>query len=63
MASKNYYEILELEENATQDDIKKAYRRLAIKWHPDKNSEPQAQEKFKEIAEAYEVKKKFFSTS
>jgi len=55
MASKNYYEILELEENATQDDIKKAYRRLAIKWHPDKNSEPQAQEKFKEIAEAYEV--------
>ncbi|RHY35285.1 hypothetical protein DYB32_000239 [Aphanomyces invadans] len=50
-----YYEILEVEEHATDHDIKQAYRKLAIKWHPDKNKDPQAEEKFKKIGEAYAV--------
>ena len=54
---KNYYEILGVSETATDDEIRKAYKKLAIKWHPDKNPENQkeAEEKFKEIAEAYSV--------
>lgn len=53
--NKNYYEILELTKDATEDDIKKAYRKLALKWHPDKNPDNQveAEAKFKEIGEAY----------
>jgi len=51
-----YYEILGLDKNAESNDIKKAYRKLAIKWHPDKNKgSKSAEEKFKEISEAYEV--------
>lgn len=50
---KNYYKILEVEEKASQDEIKKSYRKLASKYHPDKN--PEGEEKFKEIAEAYEI--------
>lgn len=50
---KDYYKILEVEEKATQDEIKKAYRKLASQYHPDKN--PTGEEKFKEIAEAYET--------
>lgn len=52
---KDYYKILGLSKNATEEDIKKSYKKLALKYHPDKNKSPEAEEKFKEIAEAYEV--------
>ena len=53
---RDYYEILGVAKNASEEDIKKAYRKLAIKYHPDKNpDDKQAEEKFKEAAEAYEV--------
>ena len=53
---KDYYKILEINKNATVDEIKKAYRKLAKKWHPDKNmNNPKAEEKFKEIQEAYDI--------
>ncbi|XP_033122250.1 TNF receptor-associated factor family protein DDB_G0272098-like [Anneissia japonica] len=53
--SKDYYKILGVEKNASQQDIKKAFRKLAIKYHPDKNKDPDAEKKFVEIAKAYEV--------
>ena len=53
---KDYYKILGVNKDASQDEIKKAYRKLAIKYHPDKNpGDKKAEEKFKEAAEAYEV--------
>lgn len=57
MAEKrDYYEVLGVEKNASPEDIKKTYRKLAIKYHPDKNQgDKEAEAKFKEIAEAYEV--------
>lgn len=56
--SKDYYSILGVNRNATQDEIKKAYRKLAVQYHPDKNpGNKQAEEKFKEINEAYDVLK------
>ena len=56
MAKRDYYEVLGLNRNASADEIKKAYRKLAIQFHPDKNpNDPKAEEKFKEAAEAYEV--------
>ena len=57
MADKrDYYEVLGVDRNASADDIKKAYRKLAIKYHPDKNpGDKEAEEKFKEAAEAYSV--------
>jgi len=55
MEKKDYYDILGLDHSATKDDIKKAYRKLALKYHPDKNKEKGAEEKFKEISEAYAV--------
>jgi molecular chaperone DnaJ len=54
--NKDYYKILGVESNASQDDIKKAYRKLAMKYHPDRNPDnKEAEEKFKEAAEAYQV--------
>ena len=57
MATKrDYYEVLGVEKSASKEDIKKAYRKLAIKYHPDRNAgNPEAEEKFKEATEAYEV--------
>jgi DnaJ-class molecular chaperone len=56
MATKrDYYEILGVEKSASAADVKKAYRKLALKFHPDRNKEPDAEQKFKEINEAYEV--------
>lgn len=52
---KDYYNILGIARNASEDEIKKAYRKLALKYHPDKNKTPEAEEKFKLIAEAYEI--------
>jgi len=52
---KDYYEILGVSRNASTEEIKKAFRRLALKYHPDRNKSPEAEEKFKEIGEAYEV--------
>ena len=56
MSRRDYYEILGVQKGATEDDLKKAYRKLAMKYHPDRNSDdPNASEKFKEASEAYEV--------
>ena len=52
---RDYYEVLGLDRNASQDDIKRAFRKLAFQYHPDRNKEPDAEEKFKEISEAYAV--------
>jgi molecular chaperone DnaJ len=55
MVKKDYYEILGIDHSAKKEDIKKAYRKLALQYHPDKNKEKGAEEKFKEISEAYAV--------
>jgi molecular chaperone DnaJ len=55
MFKKDYYEILGVPRNATKEEIKAAYRRLALQYHPDRNKSPDAEEKFKEISEAYAV--------
>src|SRR5258706_4594351 len=56
MAKRDYYEVLGVNRDAPEDDLKKAYRRLAMKWHPDRNPEnPRAEDHFKEAKEDYEV--------
>jgi curved DNA-binding protein len=57
MKYKDYYATLGVDRKASDDDIKKAYRRLARKYHPDVSKEPNAEERFKEVSEAYEVLK------
>ena len=58
MAEKDYYEVLGVDRSASEDEIKKAYRKLAVKYHPDKNpGDQEAEEKFKEISAAFEVLK------
>lgn len=56
MSKRDYYDVLGVSKDASQDEIKKAYRKRAMKFHPDRNSDdPEAEEKFKEASEAYEV--------
>ena len=56
MSKRDYYQVLSVPRNATEDEVKKAYRRLAMKYHPDRNpDDAEAEEKFKEAKEAYEV--------
>src|ERR671922_2014444 len=56
MAKRDYYDVLGVNRDAGAEDLKKAYRRLAMKWHPDRNPDnPRAEEHFKEAKEAYEV--------
>lgn len=53
----DYYKVLQVDRSAKDDDLKKAYRKLAMKWHPDKNpnNKKEAEAKFKQISEAYDV--------
>ena len=67
MTKQDYYDILNIEKNASKSEIKKAYRKLALKYHPDKNKDKDAEGKFKEISEAYAVlyddeKRKMYDT-
>ena len=56
MSQKDYYDVLGVPKGASEDELKKAYRKLAMKYHPDRNSDdPNAPEKFKEASQAYEV--------
>ena len=53
---KDYYQVLGVNKGASTEEIKKAYRKSALKFHPDKNKNPGAEDRFKEIAEAFEVR-------
>ena len=56
MSKRDYYDVLGVQKGASDDELKKAYRKLAMKYHPDRNSDdPNAPDKFKEASEAYEV--------
>ena len=52
---RDYYEVLNVSKDASKEEIKKAYRKLALKYHPDRNKAPEAESQFKEISEAYAV--------
>ena len=52
---RDYYNVLNVSQDASKEEIKRAYRKLALKYHPDRNKSPEAEEKFKEISEAYAV--------
>src|SRR5215831_15450163 len=55
MEKRDYYDVLGVPRNASKDDIKGSYRKLALQYHPDRNKAPEATEKFKEISEAYAI--------
>jgi molecular chaperone DnaJ len=55
LSRRDYYDVLGVPRDASKDDIKGAYRKLALQYHPDRNKSPEAEEKFKEISEAYAV--------
>ena len=55
VGQKNYYEVLGLNKNASMEEIKKAFRKLAFEYHPDRNKNPGAEDSFKEINEAYQI--------
>jgi molecular chaperone DnaJ len=55
MTKRDYYEVLGIDKTASKDDIKKAYRKLALQFHPDRNQDKQAEEQFKEATEAYDI--------
>jgi molecular chaperone DnaJ len=54
-SKRDYYEVLGVQNNASKEEIKNSYRKLALQYHPDRNKEPTAEEKFKELSEAYAV--------
>ncbi len=55
MSKRDYYDVLGVQRNASKDDVKNAYRKLALQYHPDRNKSPDAEERFKEISEAYAI--------
>src|ERR1700690_297200 len=55
MTEKDFYQVLGLTKSASADEIKKAYRKLALQYHPDRNKGKEAEDKFKEVTKAYEV--------
>ena len=67
-SSRDFYEVLGVSRSSCKDDIKAAYRKLALQYHPDRNKDPGAEERFKQISEAYAVlsddeKRKQYDTS
>src|SRR5690554_4258293 len=57
MAKRDYYEVLGVSRDTSPEELKKAYRKKAVEFHPDRNKEPDAEERFKEVSEAYDVLK------
>ena len=55
MAKRDYYEILDIPKDASEEDIRKSFRKKALEYHPDRNKAPSAEQKFKEVNEAYQI--------